>query len=250
MSTVFVFAHQDDEVFILPRIQYELSENNEVHCFYLTSGGFRRCQESISLLTAIGVKKINIHFIGDHFAIPDGHLIDNLDLAFKSLVDNPAISRSTLFFVPAWEGGHHDHDACTIIAQALSKKFAENNIKIYQFFLYNGEGLRWKFFKVMSPLSTNKTLVKSRTITLRNGITALLAMRYFPSQLTTWIGLAPGAFVHFLFKRVEVLMPLTLETTRHRPHEGPLLYERYGRTTYENVSSKYEIFIRSHPKTG
>ena len=244
IAMVFLFAHQDDEVFILPRIQYELSVNSDINFFYLTSGGARRCRESTNLLLSIGVKKENIHFIGDNAEIPDGQLIDNLNQAYRLLISYPVITESTTLIVPAWEGGHHDHDACAILANAIRKIIPEKRMTVLQFFLYNGQGLRWKLFKVMSPLSESQAALQFRSISLRSGIVALMALRYFPSQLSTWIGLAPGLFFQFILKRVEVLAQLNSETTECRPHFGPLLYERYGRSTYEKVSSRRLSFIK------
>jgi LmbE family N-acetylglucosaminyl deacetylase len=40
-TLLFVFAHQDDEIFFLNRIARELRHGHAVHCAYLTDGAGR-----------------------------------------------------------------------------------------------------------------------------------------------------------------------------------------------------------------
>ena len=68
----YLFSHQDDEFGIFIQLQKDAKLNN-TYVFYLTSGTdkninknklYRRDKESIKTLTALGVKKKNIFFIG------------------------------------------------------------------------------------------------------------------------------------------------------------------------------------------
>ena len=116
-AALFLFAHQDDEFGIFQKIVDELHAGSHVCCAYLTQGGHsnslaeRRNLESLSVLSKLGVSNKDIFFAGDTLRIRDGKLLENLDLAsswIQSWWSNYPQIRS--LYVPAWEGGHPDHD--------------------------------------------------------------------------------------------------------------------------------------------
>ena len=59
------------------------------------------------------------------------------------------------FYVPAWEGGHPDHDALNAATLIARKRINQEDIKIYQFSLYNAYRCRKPFFRVSYPLKKN-----------------------------------------------------------------------------------------------
>ena len=62
-KSVFLLAHQDDEIGITKVILNELESNNEVICIFVTDGGKKsdvRNLESIYVLGKIGVNPNNI----------------------------------------------------------------------------------------------------------------------------------------------------------------------------------------------
>ena len=69
----------------------------------------------------------------------------------------PSISSSAPFgtpdevYLPAWEGGHQDHDAGHLLGLSL----AAPGLRLRQFPLYQGAGLPGPFFRVMAPLPGN-----------------------------------------------------------------------------------------------
>src|SRR5260370_21638206 len=54
---------------------------------------------------------------------------------------------------------------------------------------------------------------------------ALACWRY-PSQRTPWIGLFPGSFVRLMLRRRHAVREVSPARPLHRPHPGPLYYER------------------------
>ena len=70
-TSIFLFAHQDDEFGIFQKILDELEAGNLVCCAYLTNGALgpdlanRRNRESLTVLLKLGVDVKNIFFAGD-----------------------------------------------------------------------------------------------------------------------------------------------------------------------------------------
>src|ERR1043165_10179605 len=103
MSELYVFAHQDDEVAIAPRIARDVAAGARVVCAFLTDGGAPavRDAESRAVMAELGVQ--DVIFVG----FPERALVEHLDAAYYALEEIDAEAIVTL----AWEGGHQDHDA-------------------------------------------------------------------------------------------------------------------------------------------
>ncbi len=245
-KVLFLFAHQDDECFIFFRIKYEISMGNEVYCIYLTDGSFYnisssiRDQESRNVLNDAGVKAENIYFLGSAHNIRDGSLIEEIEnAATLSLNSVNKIGISKLFCL-AWEGGHHDHDASHLVALSIGKKLDILD-NIFQYPLYNGSGVPWRFFRVMEPLKENGRSI-TRKLTFEEVLKNLLICFKYKSQRKTWIGLFPEALIKFMVFRREVLQSAQVLRTKEKPHKGKLLYERMFDVKFEYFMEKTEDF--------
>src|SRR5688572_141948 len=114
---LFIFAHQDDEVAIVPRIRREVENGSSVHCFFLTDGSAngaspeRRNAESRGVLTSIGVAAENLHFLGSVHQTRDQHLEDSLEQSLQLILQTIGTQPVHRIYTLAWEGGHPDHDA-------------------------------------------------------------------------------------------------------------------------------------------
>jgi LmbE family N-acetylglucosaminyl deacetylase len=230
---IFFFAHQDDEFGIFQKIIDERQIGRRVVCAYLTNGNSEDCkkiirkrnQESINVLTRLGISKEDIHFAGSELSISDARLPYCLEAAshwirncFNTFPNIKAV------YIPAWEGGHHDHDAL----HALIVNFAdEKNILplVKQFPLYNSYRLAGPFFNVLTPLLTNGS-IETTTIPWKNRILFLRFCLSYPSQIKTWIGLFPFVLLHYIFSGKQVLQQVSLKITFQKPHNGNLYYEK------------------------
>src|SRR4029079_5217533 len=107
MSKLFVFAPQDDEVAIAPRIAREAAAGTHVVCAFLTDGGAPavRDAESRGVLCALGWS--DVICVG----LPDGRLVEHLEEAFQAIGGDP-----DEIITLAWEGGHQDQDAAHRLA--------------------------------------------------------------------------------------------------------------------------------------
>ena len=237
---LFIFAHQDDEFGVFQKIIDERQKSHRVCCAYLTDGGFggvspkRRNQESLFVLEKLGVKQQDVFFAGLDLNIPDGQLHEHLASAANWIGEwFTGFSQIVSVCVPAWEGGHHDHDLLHAITVSIAEaKGIIGNVR--QFSLYNGYGCASVLFKVLAPLSMNGAVEEIR-IPWKNRPRFLHYCLCYPSQAMTWLGLFPFAAFHYLVNGKQELQHVSLERISCRPHEGALYYEKRDFFTWEKM---------------
>ncbi len=250
-GVLFVFAHQDDEVGALPWIESEIAVGNRVACVFLTDGGARampgiRDKESLDVLTDSGVAAASIAFLGDDARIADGMLALNASHAvnlLRSWIDAqmPNVKR---MYSPAWEGGHHDHDAAHAITLAEG---ARRGIlaHCWQFHLYNGKGCIAPFFCVLKPILREGISVRIVRYGLADAWRYATVCWRYRSQRRTWLGLFPELFVRRMLGRSDFVYSSDPAIVTGRPHAGTLLYERLFGVPYDYVARVLEETISS-----
>ena len=246
-AAFFIFAHQDDEFGIFQKITDEIQAGSIVYCAYLTDGGFggasseRRNQESLAILSQLGVKEENIFFMGKELSISDGCLPERLRECADWLQN--WLSKGTnisAIYVLAWEGGHQDHDALHAITVSIAHKMGIL-AKVWQFSLYNGYNCIGPLFKVFHPLLQNGAISITR-ISLRNRFRFVRYCLCYPSQLKTWIGLFPFVMFHYLIHGVQLLQPVSTERVFQCPHEGKPLYEKRGFFSWQKMEKNLMLW--------
>lgn len=234
LVSMFLMPHQDDEYGVLYKIEKDIELGKNVYCIYVTDGGAtgnvdKREAESRTVLEKLGVNSKNIIFLGRELEIRDGELHINININkligwFHLFQKNQ--SPITTCFVPAWEGGHSDHD----ILHAITIRFLEKYsiaTKVLQFPLYNAFNCPTPFFKVLSPLVLNGHIKKEKIPILRRLRYINLCLSY-PSQWRSWLGLFPFVAYNYLFCGNQNLQNVCLDRIKHPPHIGPLYYEVRG----------------------
>ena len=248
---IFFFAHQDDEFAVFHQLCEERREGRRICCVYLTNGESRgvaahvRNTESVAVLLKLGVAQRDILFVGQELSIGDGALPDNMDTARSWLVAWIAqCSDVAAIYVPAWEGGHPDHDAAHAIVVSV---MAQSNTldKARQFSLYNSYRCPAPFFRVLSPLAANGQVVESR-IPYADRFRFLALCLSYRSQTKTWIGLFPFVLWNYLVKGTQCLQPISLERMRSRPHPGTLYYEARKFDDWPRFSARLQAHWQSH----
>jgi LmbE family N-acetylglucosaminyl deacetylase len=217
MSKLYVFAHQDDEVAIAPRIARDVASGARVVCAFLTDGGAPavRDAESRAVLASLGVH--DVIFVG----LPERTLVEHLEEAYHALKERDAEEIITL----AWEGGHQDHDAAHLVALALAKI---KGVRCLEFPLYRG------YFRVLSPLRVSER----RRLTARDvAKRAMLCWRY-PSQRRSWLWLGWWLWLRWS----EVVCEARAERVLDAPGKR-LLYERRFRFPRERFFAAARPFI-------
>jgi hypothetical protein len=229
---VFILAHQDDEVFLLPHIL-----NSEKKLFiYLTNGVSaessvfkleNRTAEAKFIFEKYLVElNSEVYWWGLENSVPEGELykfvrIENL-ASIEEVIKNQG-ERVTQILTTTFEGAHQDHDAAAVISRKLAVVFLASTIEVStypQWFskLYS--------FKVLSPRYPSQSFHFGRLSILQ---LALRLMASYKSQRATWIGLGPATLVAYAFRiyRASNPQPVRLVT--------PCFYEFRGRAFQSEV---------------
>ena len=240
-SALFLFAHQDDEFGVFAAIEQAVHAGRRVVCVYATDGAAtadpeRREAESLAVLARFGVARQDVLFIGRQLAIGDGQLHRRLDTLADGLTgflnQHP---RLEVCFVPAWEGGHPDHDLLHAVAVEVLARRAPA-LSVWQYPLYNGDHCRGVFFRPLTPLSENGP-VQRTTIGWPARLRYLRLCLAYPSQWRTWIGLFPFVGLHYLCRGVQQLQPVDRLRLLQPPHARPLYYERRAFLDWPTLSA-------------
>lgn len=242
-TALFLFAHQDDECGIFQQILTERQRGHRVVCAYLTSGVAAgqdsecRNEESISVLSSLGVHRDDVFFAGRLFSIDDCHLSEHLHIAAEWL--DGWIDRFTSLvsvYVMAWEGGHPDHDALHAITVQIFHEREMGHL-VRQFPLYNNYRCFGSFFRVLLPLRSNGPVERTK-IPWANRILFLGYCLRYPSQLKSWIGLFPFFALHYIFDGNQTFQAVSISRTQERPHDGSLYYEKRGFFSWQMMESR------------
>ncbi len=240
---LFLFAHQDDEFGVFQQILAEKMLGHRVICVYFTTGAphgknpDRRNQESLSVLSSLGVHRDDVFFAGSLLSIDDTHLSEHLQAASEWL--DSWLGRLPLVvsvYVAAWEGGHPDHDVLHAIAVQIFHERGMGRL-VRQFPLYNGYRCSGPFYRVFFAICGNGP-VERAMIPWANRFRFLGYCLRYPSQLKTWIGLLPFVSLHYLFHGSLTLQPVSIARTQQRPHDGYLYYERRGFSSWRMIESR------------
>ena len=225
---LFVFAHPDDDSFISGTIARLLSDGVEVHCVWLTSGGYmggsvKREKELFAAAEILGLKRSRINLL----RLPDLGLIHNLKRAVELLAGICRAVNPQIVYVTAFEGGHPDHDCANFVVYE-SRKITGLNFDIMEYPLYNGSGslLTWRWRINAFPNedgSITRLPLTSQEVALKHRI-----MQTYSSQ---WMYMIPARLASSEKKMLKSGEPQRLcpEQRDHtiKPHSGKMNYERW-----------------------
>ena len=250
-TALFLFAHPDDEFGVWQTMLDCLARGLRVRCAYFTTSATadlsaRRAAESRRVLGAIGVAQHDIFFAGAELAILDARLPYHLGPAAAWLA-RWCVEAGTpqLLCVPAWEGGHHDHDALHALAVDTAQAAGQLAI-VRQYALYHSAGLPKPLFTVLRPLAANGA-VERTPIPWKNRLRFLRYCLSYPSQKTTWIGLFPFVLWHYLRRGEQALQPVNPARTLERPHAGDLYYEQRKFFTWPQMQQQLAAWRQRRP---
>ena len=154
-----------------------------------------------------------------------------------------SLSPISVLYMHAWEGGHQDHDAVHLIGVTYATKAGLIDVS-RQFAAYraasNPLGLT-----IFAPLAEYGA-VSAEPIPLAARLHYLRLNFSYPSQWKTWIALFPLIVFSYWTKPNQEVQRVSLLRLLHRPHGGPLLYERRNRMTYEQFQTAANCFLQLH----
>lgn len=250
MSVVYILAHFDDEYCALPLIWEAARQGLAQRFFYLADYrrpevARRRHAETLAFLTRQGLAGDLIEPLGRGSGAFDGGLHRAAGELFERLcAASGHIGPVTRLVVPAWEGGHMDHDVCAFLAVRLAARLQHPPIR--QFTLYNGPGLPDPLLRGGAPLADNGAVTPMR-LSRDEWLKWMGEVRCFPSQRRAWCGLWPAMFSG-MWRRGFGWQTLAPKRVEARPHAGRLLYERMFRTPYEQVRAALDAALPRMPE--
>ncbi|MFC3068718.1 PIG-L deacetylase family protein [Phenylobacterium soli] len=238
MAVVFLLAHFDDEYCALPLILRAQAAGED--CWFLYVADYarpgmaeRRLAETVAFLKAYGVPAERVRHVGRGSGVVDREVAAGIPQALAglraALAEVPSISE---FAVPAWEGGHPDHDSCAAMATMLAAE--RGGVPVRQFGLYNGRRFPRPFYRACSPIPENGPQMRI-PIGAAAWLKWIAAVRFFPSQTWNWLGLWPSMFMTFAQRGGFACQTLEPARIAERPHAGRLHYEWMFQTPYAVV---------------
>lgn len=249
MTTLFLLAHQDDEIGVLHSIKTCVQQGEHAACAYLTDGAFRgvsaqtRNGESIAALTALGVPRRDIHFIGQEAGIGDGMLVENLEKA-AAAVSRLAGRQGRLerVVMHALEWGHHDHDATHLVGRALAAELGIGPSS-RQFSLYrpsaDGRGMRY------ADPDPQHGSIDAASIPVADRFRYVLMLRHYRSQWKVMVKLGPYIVRRYIGDGRQLLQGLPpAALLLAKPPVEPL-YERWKLYSHDRFIRHAEGFVAS-----
>ncbi len=241
-KALFVVAHQDDEVFIVSRINKHLSEGDRIFVIW-TAASYQkgetfkntRIQESKTLMKKLAIPEDQFDFL----MYPDGstHLhIPNLIADLKQRIQ--FIQPDTVY-IPAYEGGHIDHDtAHYCVVQAIRQ--LNSSIEIYEFPEYSGYGTPLGLLPLRMRRYPETLKTQCRTLSQEEYHLVLDCWKIFKSQhfpLDLYITLSAGK--NLTFGR-EYIRPLPEYNYLEIPPTQKVAYEKYLDVNYSDFKQAVE----------
>ena len=223
---VFLLAHQDDEVFLLPHIM-----NSEHKLFiYLTNGvseGASKSQvekrnseaENLFQKYLVGFNAQAIWW-GSENDVPEGVLhkfVSKENLASIAQTIRGQGKNITQVVTTAFEGAHQDHDVAAVISRKMAKLFGATCIEMST---YPQWFSKFYSFKVLNPRFAEARFDFARGRTL---VLALKLMASYKTQRSTWLGLGLGTLGAYFFRRYRSSEPAQIAELH------PCFYEFRGR---------------------
>ncbi|MDB2701316.1 PIG-L family deacetylase [Alphaproteobacteria bacterium] len=244
---MFLLCHHDDEFGVFYLIKKYLDEKKDVHIVYLTSSNkfgkqsVVRETESLKVLSSLGVKLENIHYIGKKNKVKDLKLHNYMRVIHTDLLKLCIEKKINLIFTHSWEGGHPDHDTANVIGANIGKSLKLLN-KTYQFPLYSGRRLFWWFFRLFDAYPENGCVIRYK-VPFQERIRFIILIFFYKSQIKTFIGLFPFYLIHMVFSGEQIIQPINLKKFSKRPHSGKLLYERRQMGNFDIIKKNYLKYI-------
>jgi len=199
-----------------------------------------RGAESAAALAELGVPPEQIHLPGLESGTFDFSLVGRLAACYRRILESTGGLTLERVYVPAWEGGHPDHDATHLLGVRLAR--ARGVAEVFAYPAYRSALGPWPLWRTLSPLAGGAQ-PRVRALALAEGWRALRLVGRFPSQRRSLLGLLPGMVWQLGLRRRERLVVVEgLDYTRP-PHPGRLFYTRRYGLSFEAFSADAAPFL-------
>jgi LmbE family N-acetylglucosaminyl deacetylase len=254
-TTIFVLAHQDDDIAFAPLIRRVKASGAPLRIVYLTDGGGGPVPSSVRdaecrrALATLGVASPEILFVGSATGIPDLGLFRALDRAYDGLEAVLAsVGPIGDIYTLAWEGGHIDHDAAHVVTAAFAHAH-DRLAHAWQVPFYRTADRGPPWFSLFAPLPANGR-VTAIPLTRQEALLRASLMRWYPSQWRVLAGLGPALVWHGATATALKAQPLRLDRLYERPMPERLFYERGHRTRFDEFAASARGFLVARGMNG
>ncbi len=225
---LLVTAHQDDEVFIASRLLQHLSWQDTVQIIWTASGQkdsayeITRKLESIKGCKYLGIDSVNCTFLD----FIDGETYKHLNEIYSILLSKVEEFKPNVIYIPAFEGGHIDHDIVHF-ATAKAAKILDETITIFEYPEYSAYRLCFLLpFKMRNYPRQIRTSIRELSKEEFNKICDLWDIyesQHFPLDL--YLSLVSGTKRTFGFEYLRKLPKY--DYSKLEIYYGNIAYERY-----------------------
>ena len=237
-AALFVLAHHDDEVFIAGHLGRALLASKRVLMLWATAGGLapagRRVLEGTRVARGLGLAPGQARDL----CLPDQVAVAHVTAiaaAAAELLDAAQVAGAppAAVFVPAYEGGHPDHDAVNLAVAVLRSGRPELAAREFPLYRRGPAGLA-----VQTPWPPAGTApapfevlgLDAADLALRRRLVRANASQALPSLLPLLaLAWAQGR------GRAVAARPLPAHDDARPPHGGALLYELYTRRRHAEL---------------
>ena len=229
---VFLLAHQDDEIFLLPHIM----DSQQKLFIYLTSGVSegssemkleqRTAEAKIVFQKHLACFDARVIWWGLENSVSEGQLhkfVSDKHLSAIEEVINSHGSQITQIITTTFEGAHQDHDSAAAVSRKLAKTLQVDCIEMSS---YPQWFSKFYSFKVLIPQSVDREF---EFVRLRTLVLALKLMVGYKTQRNTWLGLGPATLRAFAFRKYRSSKPAPMAEVH------PCFYEFRGRAQQSEV---------------
>ena len=251
---VFILAHHDDEVFCAGHLLCALATGRRIRILWATAGGLapagRRVLEGARVCRVLGLAPGAVRDL----RLPDQDAlwhVESIAGAAEELLHAPAAGaagEAPAVYVPAYEGGHPDHDAVNLAVAVLCSRRPELVAREFPLYRRGPAGL-----SVQTPRPAAGTLQQpfsalplgDDALALRRCLARANASQLLPSLLPL-LALARAAGR----RRAEPSRPLPAHDYARPPHTGALLYELYTRRRFAEFRAAAMAALPGDPSRG
>jgi len=248
---LFLLAHHDDEVFCAGHLAHVLREGRPVWLLWATAGGLaparRRIAEGERVRRLLALPETQAQSL----SLPDQEALLHLPeiereaerllalMRADTAASTDAAERLELY-VPAYEGGHPDHDAVNLVAAQLRAR--HDHVSVIEFPLYRRRAA-WVTVQSGTPASgatpnhaalwlDDEALALRRRLALANASQLLVSLAPL-LVLAAWAGRG----------RAEPARPLPAHAYTLPPAPRPLLYELYTRRRFSSFRAAAAAYL-------
>lgn len=245
---VFVFPHQDDEIGAYSAIEQSLLRGERVICAYTTAGAdlgsplaAARAQESEAALIELGVDRQAILHLGINYGWQLDTVHQRLDetaAVLKGIFDNEQPSR---IYLPAWEGGHQDHDATHLAGVAAAFETGMHD-RVVTYFMYRAPLSGPMPYLACAPIPGHPEAMRA-TVPFRRALKYTQLLFIYRTQFRAMVGLGPFFVFRWLILRGVRYGKPVHSSVYFPPLPGRPLYERHKRLTWAEFREATKSFF-------